>query len=97
MIEKIKLMLEVLIKQQNSSGGFDAMSQLALVIGIKDAMLPDKVDAALYIKDLTNLIPFIKQICKLEEQNQSAESKCIQYYMGLEVAGIMINLANGPT
>ena len=96
MIEKIKLMLEVLIKH-NNSGELSAIEQLALVIGIRDVMLPDDVESPLYIKELTNLIPFIKSICKLEKETENVERASIQYYMGLEVAGIMGNLAHGPT
>lgn len=59
--------------------------------------MPEDAEASLYVKELTNLIPFIKSICKLEEGAENVEGASIQYYLGLEVAGIMGNLANGPT
>ena len=95
MIEKVKLMLEVLIKHNNSSE-LNAMEQLALIIGIRDAMTPNDDESPLYMKELTNLIPFIKSMCKIEEVTGNAERASIQYYMGLELAGIMVNLARGP-
>ena len=91
MVEKIKLMLDALIKDDLSP-----LEQLALVIGMKKAMLPDNPNQHFYIKDCTNLITFIKEMCKLSFQSQDEDSATIHYYLGLEVANIMCNLADGP-
>ena len=60
MVEKVKMMLDVLIKSGSDARDLKAIDQLALVIGIEEAVIGENSDAALHIKDCTNLIPFIE-------------------------------------
>ena len=58
-------------------------------------MIVENADAALHIKDCTNLIPFIESWLE-GAKAQSESSVPIQYYIELEFSAIMIKLASGP-